>query len=34
MLQAGLVQLVEGLVLQRVEFGVDQVRALVFEHIG
>jgi hypothetical protein len=28
------VQLVEGLVLYRVEFGVGQVRALVFEHSG
>jgi hypothetical protein len=34
MLRAGLVQLVEGLVSQRVEFGVGQVRAMVFEHIG
>jgi hypothetical protein len=33
-LRSGLVKLVEGLVSQRVEFGVGQVRALVFEHIG
>jgi hypothetical protein len=34
MLRSGLVQLVEGLGSLRVELGVDQVRALVIEHIG
>jgi hypothetical protein len=33
-LRSGLVKLVEGLVSQRLEFGVSQVRASIFEHIG